>query len=298
VLSCRSFELHIEGIALISMFPGDTVFVSPALSMRVEEVFPNADQYNPERFVEEDKQTQKYRFLGFGAGRHGCMGENFAYLQIKTIWSVLLRNFDIELVGELPKPDYTAMVVGACPNQLFNMRNAHIPQISCLISSCPSMVQVPLTRAFSGTPVSKKAEREQSHRVPRQRRILVFVFACARDRRWWWPPHPNVFTITRGHLTNAPPPLYVSASLLSKYISSTPAEKIRKIRKGLDNQRTQSEGLKKRAGRETTVDAHNAPSKIRHIFYNISFNIFCQLFRITPTSLRRIRFIRFRRFAD
>jgi sterol 14-demethylase len=91
---------------------GDTLFVSPALSMRVEEVFPNADQYNPERFVEEDKQTQKYRYLGFGAGRHGCMGENFAYLQIKTIWSVLLRNFDIELVGELPKPDYTAMVVG------------------------------------------------------------------------------------------------------------------------------------------------------------------------------------------
>lgn len=91
---------------------GDIAFVSPALSMRVEEVFPNADQYNPERFVEEDKQTQKYRFVGFGAGRHGCMGENFAYLQIKTIWSVLLRNFDIELVGELPKPDYTAMVVG------------------------------------------------------------------------------------------------------------------------------------------------------------------------------------------
>ncbi len=54
----------------------------------------------------------KYRWLGFGAGRHACMGENFAYLQIKTIWSVLLRDFDLELVGELPKPDYTAMVVG------------------------------------------------------------------------------------------------------------------------------------------------------------------------------------------
>lgn len=94
---------------------GDVVFVSPPLSMRVEEVFPNPDQYNPERFVEEDKQTQKYRFVGFGAGRHGCMGENFAYLQIKTIWTVLLRNFDIELVGPLPKPDYTAMVVGTLP---------------------------------------------------------------------------------------------------------------------------------------------------------------------------------------
>lgn len=103
--------------------------------MRVEEVFPNADQYNPERFVEEDKQTQKYRFLGFGAGRHGCMGENFAYLQIKTIWSVLLRNFDIELVGELPKPDYTAMVVGACPNQPCNMRISLKPRVPDLFMS-------------------------------------------------------------------------------------------------------------------------------------------------------------------
>lgn len=107
--------------------------------MRVEEVFPNADQYNPERFVEEDKQAQKYRFVGFGAGRHGCMGENFAYLQIKTIWSVLLRNFDIELVGELPKPDYTAMVVGACLNQPYNMHLHLSLKTSCLISSCVSL---------------------------------------------------------------------------------------------------------------------------------------------------------------
>jgi len=40
------------------------------------------------------------------------MGEQFAYLQIKTIWSVLLRNFDLDLAGKLPTPDYKAMVVG------------------------------------------------------------------------------------------------------------------------------------------------------------------------------------------
>jgi sterol 14-demethylase len=39
-------------------------------------------------------------FIGFGGGRHGCMGETFAYMQIKTIWSVLLRNFEFELVGK------------------------------------------------------------------------------------------------------------------------------------------------------------------------------------------------------
>ncbi|RCH98891.1 Lanosterol 14-alpha-demethylase, partial [Rhizopus stolonifer] len=51
-------------------------------------------------------------FLPFGAGRHRCIGEQFGYLQIKTIVATLLRLFDFELEGkEVPKPDYTSMVV-------------------------------------------------------------------------------------------------------------------------------------------------------------------------------------------
>jgi sterol 14-demethylase len=41
------------------------------------------------------------------------MGETFAYMQIKTIWSILLRNFDFELVGKLPEPDYEGMAGGS-----------------------------------------------------------------------------------------------------------------------------------------------------------------------------------------
>lgn len=43
------------------------------------------------------------------------MGSNFAYLQIKTIWSVLLRNFEFEMLDPFPEPDYEAMVVGPKP---------------------------------------------------------------------------------------------------------------------------------------------------------------------------------------
>jgi len=89
---------------------GDVLFLSPALSMRLPEVYPKPDEYNPER--EDPELKKKYSYLGFGGGRHACMGENFAFLQIKTIWSVLLRNFDMEVVGPLPVPDYKAMVVG------------------------------------------------------------------------------------------------------------------------------------------------------------------------------------------
>lgn len=93
---------------------GDIAFVSPAAGMRQPESFENPDKYDPDRFMpgrEEDKK-QSYAWVGFGGGRHGCMGEMYAYLQIKIIWTVLLRDFDMDLVGDLPLPNYEALVVG------------------------------------------------------------------------------------------------------------------------------------------------------------------------------------------
>eukprot|EP01087_Luapelamoeba_hula_P015814 TRINITY_DN477_c0_g1_i1.p1 TRINITY_DN477_c0_g1~~TRINITY_DN477_c0_g1_i1.p1 ORF type:complete len:487 (-),score=98.66 TRINITY_DN477_c0_g1_i1:70-1530(-) len=89
----------------------DILFVSPALSHRLDDVYAQADTYNPNRW-RDNPPTRKYSWLGFGDGRHACMGENFAYVQLKTLWSVLLRNFELDLVGALPEPDYKAMVVG------------------------------------------------------------------------------------------------------------------------------------------------------------------------------------------
>ncbi len=66
---------------------------------------------------EEDKAAP-FSYIGFGGGRHGCMGSQFAYLQIKTIWSVLLRNFTFELVDEFPEPDWDSMVIGPKPTRV------------------------------------------------------------------------------------------------------------------------------------------------------------------------------------
>ena len=93
---------------------GHIVATSPAFAHRMDEVYSEPNVYKPERFKGEspEDKTAYASFIGFGSGRHGCMGETFAYMQIKTIWSILLRNFDFELVGELPEPDYEGMVVG------------------------------------------------------------------------------------------------------------------------------------------------------------------------------------------
>merc|ERR1711871_1756580 len=71
-------------------------------------------KFDPLRFGpgrEEDKFAP-FSFNGFGGGRHSCMGEHFGYMQVKTILSVLVRNFEIELQGDFPVPDFDSMVVG------------------------------------------------------------------------------------------------------------------------------------------------------------------------------------------
>jgi len=94
---------------------GHTLVASGALSMRLPEAFTNPDKYDPDRFApgRAEDDAKEYAWVGFGGGVHACMGEAFAYLQVKTIVSTMLRMFDMSAVAaELPPPDYTAMVVG------------------------------------------------------------------------------------------------------------------------------------------------------------------------------------------
>lgn len=93
---------------------GDIVITSPAVSSRLESVFKNPNEFEPDRFgPEREEQKTPYSYLGFGGGRHACLGQQFGLMQVKTIVSILLRNFKLEPIDqEFPEPDYTAMVVG------------------------------------------------------------------------------------------------------------------------------------------------------------------------------------------
>ena len=93
---------------------GDIVVTSPAAAGRMDSVFTNPNDFEPERFGEEraEHKTQ-FAYLAFGGGMHACMGQQFGLLQVKVIMSILFRNFKFESVdGVFPDPDYTAMVVG------------------------------------------------------------------------------------------------------------------------------------------------------------------------------------------
>ncbi len=95
---------------------GDWVSVSPLVAHRENEVFENALEYDPDRYGpgrEEDRRP--FAYMSFGGGRHKCLGNAFAILQMKTIFGVLLNNYDFELVGDPLDTDFGRIVLGPKP---------------------------------------------------------------------------------------------------------------------------------------------------------------------------------------
>ncbi len=93
---------------------GTTLAVSPAVSNRMPEYFPDPERFDPGRYRpgrEEDKQA--FAWLPFGAGRHRCVGAPFAMVQLKAVFSVLLRRYRFELAQPSAsyRNDHSKMVV-------------------------------------------------------------------------------------------------------------------------------------------------------------------------------------------
>jgi len=102
-----------QNVCGYSIPAGHQVCVSPTTNQKLPQVWTDNEEWKPDRFLEEDvaTSTEKFSYVPFGAGRHRCIGESFAYVQIKTIWSVLLRMFEFDLVdGHFPDINYTTMI--------------------------------------------------------------------------------------------------------------------------------------------------------------------------------------------
>lgn len=94
---------------------GDFVATSPAISNRIPEDFPDPDAFNPARYEKprEEDVIHRWTWIPFGAGRHRCVGAAFATMQIKAIFSVLLREYEFEMAqpADSYHNDHSKMVV-------------------------------------------------------------------------------------------------------------------------------------------------------------------------------------------
>ena len=61
----------------------------------------------------EDDVANPWSWIPFGAGRHRCVGAAFAMMQLKAIFSVLLRRYEFELTqpADTYRNDHSKMVV-------------------------------------------------------------------------------------------------------------------------------------------------------------------------------------------
>ncbi|KAJ1917453.1 Lanosterol 14-alpha-demethylase [Mycoemilia scoparia] len=116
---------------------GNYLMASPVIAATDKAHFQDPETFKPSRWSQQDEAAEveaedknsentvnygwgdmslnsaKSPYLPFGAGRHRCIGEQFAYIQIKTILYVLLKRFDFKLDEKrgMPKSDYNSMVV-------------------------------------------------------------------------------------------------------------------------------------------------------------------------------------------
>jgi cytochrome P450 len=62
--------------------------------------WPDPESFDPKRFSKaNEKLHPASAYLPFGAGPRGCIGGNYAMLQILMILSVLLRKYDLQLAS-------------------------------------------------------------------------------------------------------------------------------------------------------------------------------------------------------
>ncbi len=125
---------------------GKTVAVSPAVSNRMPEYFPDPERFDPDRYKpprEEDKRV--FGWLPFGAGRHRCVGASFAMIQLKAIFSVLLRRYEFELAQPSAsyRNDHSRMVVQLKPPCRVRYRRRAAPVVSAVRSVGARAVEAP-----------------------------------------------------------------------------------------------------------------------------------------------------------
>jgi cytochrome P450 len=80
-------------------FPPETILVPCIyLAHHREETFPNSQQFQPERFLEN--QFSAYQYFPFGGGSRACIGAAFSLYEMKLIFATLFANLDLKLAPQ------------------------------------------------------------------------------------------------------------------------------------------------------------------------------------------------------
>ncbi|PSF36129.1 cytochrome P450 [Aphanothece hegewaldii CCALA 016] len=81
---------------------GDVVAGCIYLTHHRPELYPDSQQFKPERFLE--RQFTPYEFIPFGGGARRCIGEALAMFEMKLAIATILSRYELALADQKPEP--------------------------------------------------------------------------------------------------------------------------------------------------------------------------------------------------
>ncbi len=78
--------------------PGTLLLGCIYLAHHREDIYPDAKQFRPERFL--GKQYSPYEFVTFGGGSRRCIGEALAQFEMKIAIATILTHYDLDLATQ------------------------------------------------------------------------------------------------------------------------------------------------------------------------------------------------------
>ncbi|MFF7162568.1 cytochrome P450 [Streptomyces sp. NPDC008086] len=91
-------EAEIDGVRIPA---GADLLVSPWVTQRHPDHWPDAERFDPSRFTPEaEARRPRYAWFPFGGGPRACIGQHLSMLESVSGLAVLLREFVFEEVGE------------------------------------------------------------------------------------------------------------------------------------------------------------------------------------------------------
>jgi cytochrome P450 family 110 len=97
-----------------SLEPGTVIVGCIYLAHRQEEVYPDPDEFRPERFLE--RRYSPFEYLPFGGGVRRCIGMAFAQFEMKLVISGILLGFELALAdSRTVRPVRRGLTAGPSP---------------------------------------------------------------------------------------------------------------------------------------------------------------------------------------
>jgi cytochrome P450 len=107
-------------LAQVEMPAGVELAYSPYALHRDERYFPRPDNFDPDRWLPGNGADNSHAFLPFGLGRHRCLGERFAWLEMTLTLATVFSEWEIaplpghpvrEKLAAIPQPDELLVTV-------------------------------------------------------------------------------------------------------------------------------------------------------------------------------------------